>query len=324
MFDLNVLLRDQIQMQLAASSNEGIQAIGSSILEMQVKEKIAAVKGIAPDSIFVERGKNKLLDLFLIAFCEPEKDNIIIFPPNETIYETCAQNHLVEIKKAPLTQAFQPDLDRLQELVDDHTKIIFFSSPHILTGTTIDREAIEIVLNNFEGLVVVDEALINYSRYKSFLPDLVDYPNLVVFQTFSEAWNLAHLNIDMAFAWPDLIQVLNILKPEANIDFSTHHKLSEALATIDVVNANIKETVRLREALRQELAKCSAVKKVYVSDTNFIWVETEQTDFIFDTLKKAGIYVSIYNEETCKNHIRISVGTAEEHEKTIEILSFAN
>ncbi|MGL4596494.1 MAG: aminotransferase class I/II-fold pyridoxal phosphate-dependent enzyme, partial [Bacteroidia bacterium] len=271
-------------------------------------------------SIFLGHGKSQVLDLLLQAICKPETDNIVVFPPTETLYKKRAQIHGIEIREVPLTAVFQPDLDLLQEHVDAHTKIIFFCSPNKSTTNTIDREAIEIILNNFDGLVVVDEACINYSRHKSFIPDLADYANLVVLQTFSEAWNLAHLQVDMAFAWPDLIGVLNAIKPEYNINTPTQELLMEALEKINDVNAAIKETVRVREALRQELARCSVVKKVYSSDTNFILIEVMDALTVIEALQNAAVAALMYGEETCKNHIRIPVGTAEANALVIDVL----
>ncbi len=323
MFNLNTLVSEHIQQFVethAAEASTHAEKGTPDSAQRLLKEKIATIKGIAPASIFLGHGKDQVIDLLLRIVCKPETDNIIIFPPTETAYKTQAQLHAVAVREIALTGAFQPDLDLLQEHVDAHTKIIFFCSPNPSTTNTIDREAIEIVLNNFDGLVVVDEMCINYSRHKSFIPDLADYANLVVLQTFSEAWKLPHLQVDMAFAWPDLISILNTIKPKYNINTPTQERLLDALEKIDDVNAEIKETVRLREQLRKELATCSLVKRVYSSDTNAIWVEVTESLSVFEALRHASIAVSIQNEDNCKNHIRIPVGTVEENALVLDVL----
>ncbi|MBC7904467.1 MAG: aminotransferase class I/II-fold pyridoxal phosphate-dependent enzyme, partial [Gemmatimonadaceae bacterium] len=186
-------------------------------LQWKIKEKIAAIKGIAADHIFLGNGSDECIDLLYRSFCNPGVDNVIICPPTYGMYEVSANINDVEVRKARLLDNFQLDLVHLETLVDSNTKIIWLCSPNNPTGNALDREDIEIVINNFDGLVVLDEAYVNFSRHRSFIPQLADYPNLVVMQTLSKAWGLAGLRMGMAFAGEEIIQIFNRVKPPYNI-----------------------------------------------------------------------------------------------------------
>ena len=222
-FDINNLLRENIKNLVPYSSardefkgeasvflDANENSLGSPLthwynrypdpLQWKVKEKLSAIKGIPPQHIFLGNGSDECIDILYRAFCNPGKDNIIICPPTYGMYEVSAHINDVEVRKARLLDNFQLDLIHLENLADENTKIIWLCSPNNPTGNALNREDIETVLNNFAGLVVIDEAYINFSRYRSFIPHLQEYPNLVVMQTLSKAWGLAGLRLGMAFA----------------------------------------------------------------------------------------------------------------------------
>ena len=178
--------------------------------QKSIKEKLQVVKGIASEHIFLGNGSDECIDLLFRAFCEPGKDNVIICPPTYGMYAVSANINDVEIRKAPLLDDFQLDLVHLENLVDDHTKLIWLCSPNNPTGNCLNRTDIETVLNNFNGLVIIDEAYINFAKQKSFIQELTDYPNLVVLQTFSKAWGLAGLRVGMAFASVSIVEILDL------------------------------------------------------------------------------------------------------------------
>ena len=186
-------------------------------LQLPLKEKISRIKGVPVPNIFLGNGSDEAIDLLFRVFCEPGKDNVILFPPTYGMYEVCAEMNDVAVKKVSLLKNFQLDLESTEAAIDAHTKLIFVCSPNNPTGNSINRNDIEVLLNNFDGLVVIDEAYINYAKQKTFIPELTEYPNLVILQTLSKAWGLAGLRLGMAFAGEPIINYLNKVKYPYNI-----------------------------------------------------------------------------------------------------------
>jgi histidinol-phosphate aminotransferase len=227
----------------------------------------------------------------------------------------------VPVKEVPLLPNFQLDMEAMETAIDEHTKIIFLCSPNNPTGNNLDRDDIEMVLNNFEGIVVIDEAYINYSRFRSFAADLAEYPNLIVMQTFSKAWGLAALRLGMIFASKEIIVLLNKIKPPYNINGATQELALKALDNLDDVNAMIKETVKEREALVKALAQLSIVQNVYPSDANFVLAKIADASGIYQSLKDNGIIVrNRSNVVLCEDCLRITVGTEKENKTLIASL----
>src|SRR5579863_10092082 len=208
--------------------------------QWKVKEAISKIKGVPPQNIFLGNGSDECIDILYRAFCNPGKDNVIINPPTYGMYEVSAHIHDVEVRKASLRNDFQLDLVKLENLIDENTKLIWICSPNNPTANSMSREDIETVLNNFHGLVVIDEAYINFSRHKSFIQELADYPNLVVLQTLSKAWGLAGLRLGMAFASTAIIEVYNKVKPPYNISQATQELVLQALGEVEQVNDMIR------------------------------------------------------------------------------------
>ncbi len=289
--------------------------------QWKLKEVISTVKGIASQHIFLGNGSDECIDLLYRCFCNPGKDNIIICPPTYGMYEVSANINDIEIRKAPLMDDFQLDLVHLETLIDTNTKIIWICSPNNPTGNSINHHDVEMVLNNFDGLVVVDEAYINFARQKSFVGLLTDYPNLVVLQTLSKAWGLAALRLGMAFASEEIITVLNKVKPPYNINQATQDLVLKALEEVGQVNDMIKEIVDMRDALAEVFASLPSVEKVYPSDANFLLVKIKDARKVYQYLLTRGIVVrDRSNVLLCDNCLRITIGTERENTLLVDAL----
>jgi histidinol-phosphate aminotransferase len=290
-------------------------------LQTAVKEKIAQIKGVPPKNIFLGNGSDEAIDLLFRVFCEPGLDNVIILPPTYGMYEVCAEMNNVKLKKIPLTTNFQLNLEAIEEAIDSHTKIIFICSPNNPTGNSINRNDIEVLLNNFDGLVVIDEAYINYAKQKTFITELPEYPNLVVMQTFSKAWGLAGLRLGMAFAGLPIINYLNKVKYPYNINLSTQQLALEALEGINTVNNWVKVTVEQRDWLAEKLVTLTFTETIYPSDANFILVKVKGAVAIYNYLAAKGIIVRDRSRVIlCDDCLRITVGTPEENQQLINEL----
>ncbi|SMC97088.1 histidinol-phosphate transaminase [Pedobacter nyackensis] len=290
-------------------------------LQLDLKDAISKIKGVPIENTFLGNGSDEAIDLLFRAFCEPGKDNVIILPPTYGMYEVSANINNVEIRKVNLLPSFQLDLEGIAEAIDENTKLIFICSPNNPTGNSIIRTDIETVLANFNGLVVIDEAYINYAKQRTFIKELTEYPNLVVLQTFSKAWGLAALRLGMAFAARPVIDVLNKVKPPYNINQATQDIALKALQNIEQVNEWIKITVAERENLSKELATLPIVKKVYPSDANFILVEVENALSTYNSLVDEGIIIRDRSKVTlCEGCLRITVGTPEENVTLLDAL----
>jgi histidinol-phosphate aminotransferase len=344
MFNLNELLRPNIRDLVPYSSardefkgeasvylDANENSLGSPLLkwynrypdplQMAVKEKLTAIKGVRPEHIFLGNGSDECIDVLIRAFCEPGMDNILIVPPTYGMYEVSAHINNVQIKKVPLTPDFQLDLPAMEEAVDDFTKIIFLCSPNNPTGNSLHRGAVEALLNNYFGLVVVDEAYINFSRQRSFLADLQEYPNLVVLQTLSKAWGLAALRVGMAFASKEIIDVMNKVKPPYNINQASQELVLKALDEVEQVNEMIRVLVEERGRLERQLPSLAIVQKVYPSDANFLLVKVRDAKKIYQYLLDKGIVVRDRSSVVlCADCLRITVGTEKENSELIEAL----
>ena len=289
--------------------------------QWKLKEAIRNVKGINTQNIFLGNGSDECIDLLYRCFCNPGKDNIIICPPTYGMYEVSANINDIEIRKAPLMEDFQLDLIHLEHLIDSSTKIIWVCSPNNPTGNSIHHHDIEMLLNNFNGLVVVDEAYINFARQKSFVSLLEEYPNLVVLQTFSKAWGLAALRLGMAFAAADIINILNNVKPPYNINQASQELAIKALEEVGQVNDMIKEIVAMREALSEVFSSLPFVEKVYPSDANFLLVKIKDARKVYEYLLTKGIVVRDRSNVTlCDSCLRITIGTEKENTLLVDAL----
>jgi len=290
--------------------------------QAQLKEQISRIKGVPSQHIFLGNGSDEAIDLLFRAFCEPGLDNVILVPPTYGMYEVSANINNVAVRKVPLSPDFQLDLEGIAEAIDPHTKLIFLCSPNNPTGNSLDREDMETVLANFNGIVVVDEAYINFARQKTFIQELTEYANLVVLQTFSKAWGLAGLRLGMAFASTGIIEVLNKIKPPYNINQATQDLATRALDEIATVNDWIRQTVEERQRLVERLGLVDFVTYIFPSDANFVLVRTKAPTEIYQLLVNQGIIVRDRSSVTlCEGCLRITVGTPHENDRLIEVLN---
>ncbi|MFZ9661018.1 MAG: histidinol-phosphate transaminase [Chitinophagaceae bacterium] len=290
-------------------------------LQLKVKEKLSAIKGVPVDHIFLGNGSDEPIDIVFRAVCTPGVDNIIICPPTYGMYEVSANINDVAIKKVPLTSAFQLDLEAIEHAIDPYTKIIFICSPNNPTGNSLNRQDIEVILNNFDGLVVVDEAYINFSKQRSFTTELNEYPNLVVLQTLSKAWGMAGVRIGMAFASKEIISIMNKIKAPYNISEPAQEQALSALEHLDEVNDMIRLLISERTILENKLAALSIVEKVYPSDTNFLLVKMIDGNKIYQFLSDKGIIVRNRSSvKMCENSLRITIGTPSENLELMKAL----
>ena len=289
--------------------------------QQKLKEKLAFVKQIAANQIFIGNGSDECIDILFRTFCEPGKDNIIICPPTYPMYEVSANINDVQVQNAPLLSDYQLNLAHIEQLVNDQTKIIWICSPNNPTGNSLDRIDIETILNHFNGIVVVDEAYINFSKQKSFVQSLIDYPNLVVLQTLSKAWGLAGLRLGMCFASPQIIGYLNKVKAPYNINIVTQELALQALDEVGQVNDMIKLLVDMRIALAQVIASMPHVIQVFPSDTNFILVKIPKARQLYEYLLSQGIIVRDRSAlELCEDSLRITVGTEQENTLLVDAM----
>lgn len=287
----------------------------------QLKEAIANIKRVDPSMIFLGNGSSECVDLLIRLFCEPGLDHIIVCPPTYSWYERAAQINKVAVKQVPLTPSFQIDLEGLEAAIDPGTKMIFLCSPNNPTGNGLDREDIEMVLNNFDGIVVVDEAYINFSRHRSFLSELKDYPNLVVLQTFSTAWGLAGLRLGMAFASVEIKEALQVLRPSHALSTPVAELAAEALKGLEQLNELTRATVQERHRMKDELSALSVVENVFESEANFILVRVADAKAVHQFLLEKNISVKDCSDVPfCENCLRITIGTSEQNQRLLEVL----
>jgi histidinol-phosphate aminotransferase len=289
--------------------------------QKQLKEKLAFVKQIAANQIFIGNGSDECIDILFRTFCEPGKDNIIICPPTYPMYEVSANINDISVQNAPLLSDYQLNVAHIEQLVNERTKIIWICSPNNPTGNSLDRIDIETILNHFDGIVVIDEAYINFSKQKSFVQSLIDYPNLVVMQTLSKAWGLAGLRLGMCFANPDIIGYMNKVKAPYNINIVSQELALQALEEVGQVNDMIKLLVDMRNALAQVIASMPHVIQVFPSDTNFILVKIPKARKLYEFLMSKGIIVRDRSAlALCEDSLRITVGTEQENTLLVDAM----
>jgi histidinol-phosphate aminotransferase len=344
MFDLNLLIRQNVKKLTPYSSarddfkgeariflDANENSLGSPLTkwynrypdphQLKVKERLSDIKGVPVENIFLGNGSDECIDILQRAFCEPGIDNLIICPPTYGMYEVSANVNNVNIKKVNLTREFQLDLKAIEQAIDENTKMIFLCSPNNPTANSLSHDDIEVILNNYFGLIVIDEAYINFSRQKSFSPQLNEYPNLVVMQTLSKAWGLAALRVGIVLASGEIVAIMNKIKPPYNINQASQELALQALNEVEQVNEMIKEIVKERELLREALVNLSFVQRVYPSDANFLLVKVNNALGIYKMLLDKGIVVRDRSRvELCEGCLRITVGTPEENEVLINIM----
>ena len=290
-------------------------------LQRDLKARICAIKGVSEDSIFFGNGSDEAIDLMFRIFCRPGVDNAVAIEPTYGMYGVCADINDVEYRRVLLDENFQPDADKILAAVDANTKLIFFCSPNNPSGNNIDRGVIEKVLDSFDGIVIVDEAYIDFAGVPSYLQQLSHRPNLIVLQTFSKAWGMAGIRLGMAFAQPQIIDIMNKVKYPYNINQLTQKRAMEEVMQHDRVQEWVNSILRERTRLMDEFAKLDCTLRVYPSDANFFLARVKDAKATYDYLVDCGIIVRNRSKiALCGNSLRVTVGTAPENNALIDAL----
>lgn len=287
----------------------------------KLKAIISQIKNVSIENILLGNGSDEVLDLLIRMFCEPHIDNILILPPTYGMYEVLANVNAVETLKINLSaETFQPDTNAILSAANTNSKLLFICSPNNPSGNNIEGSKIEFLLNNFKGVVIVDEAYVDFSKEESWLSRLNEFPNLVVTQTLSKAYGMAGIRLGMCFASAEIIATLNKIKPPYNINELTQSKAIEGLTNIALVNSQIDCLLTEREVLLKALDEVSFIEKVYPSEANFVMVKVDNANKRYQQLIENGIVIrNRTTQPLCENCLRLTVGTKEENYKMVEI-----
>lgn len=291
-------------------------------LQWKLKEKIAKVKDVDAAKIFLGNGSDEPIDLVVRIFCEPRIDNIVAIDPTYGMYQVCADVNDIEYRKVLLNENFDIDAQKILERTDEKTKLVFLCSPNNPTGNLLNRKEIEKILKAFAGIVIVDEAYIDFASQTTWLNELDKYPNLVILQTFSKAWGLAAVRLGMAFASPEIIRLFNKVKYPYNVNILTQNFVNEELDKLELRKQWIATLLKGRDYLKDELPKLLFVEKIYPTDANFLLVKVSDANGIYKKLADKGVIVRNRNSVSlCAGCLRITVGTDEENKTLIETLN---
>lgn len=337
-FDLNTLIRENIKSLKPYSSardefmgNEGVfldanenpfgtlnRYPGSD--QKDLKTALSKIKGVPVENMFIGNGSDEIIDLIFRIFCNPGIDKALTFTPTFGMFQVAADVNDVALMKVPLTAEFQIDTNDVKPFLnDEQLKMIFICSPNNPTGNCFAKEDIEFILKEFNGIVVIDEAYVDFSDKGSWLKTFQDYPNLIITQTFSKAWALASARIGIAYASTSIIQFLNKVKMPYNISRLNEEAAIAALNDVESFEANKQIILEEKEQLIQELEKIDLIKKIYPSDANFILVEVEDANKTYETLVEQKV-ITRNRHTLVENSIRITVGRPNENEKLIKAL----
>jgi histidinol-phosphate aminotransferase len=279
-----------------------------------LKEKLAEIKQTEVQNIFIGNGSDEVIDLVFRIFCTPGKDKIIICPPTYGMYEVSANINDIEIISIPLNEEFELNVD---EILKTPAKVLFICSPNNPTGNNLKN--IDVLVENFDGIVFIDEAYIDFSEQESWINKINKYPNLIVSQTLSKAWGKAAIRVGTAYAHPSIIAYYNKVKPPYNVSKLNQIEALKTLERIDLFEKNKKSILEQRLLLISELKKLSFVEKIYPTDANFVLIKTHNANAIYDALIQANIVVR-NRHSVVKNCLRITIGEDTENQKLIETL----
>jgi histidinol-phosphate aminotransferase len=288
--------------------------------QKMLKSILSKQKRINENQILLGNGSDEVLDLVFRAFCEPNVDNVITLPPTYGMYGVLANINAIENKEVLLSADFQPNIDDIVKNINANTKIIFLCSPNNPTGNSFDDQAVLTLLKNFNGLVIIDEAYIDFSKNESWLQEINDYPNLVITQTLSKAYAMAGLRVGILYASTEIISILNKIKPPYNINNLSQETAIKKLeqTTLDF---QVKKIISERKKMVESLVSIPFVAKIYPSDANFILIKVDDANKRYNQLIENGIVIRNRSNQTlCENCLRITIGTKEENEKLITVL----
>jgi len=289
--------------------------------QRSLKSILAEQKGLKEENILLGNGSDEVLDLLFRAFCEPKQDNIITLPPTYGMYKVLSNINVVENREVLLTSTFQPNVAEITKEIDDNTKLLFICSPNNPTGNSFSTEIIEELLNSFNGLVIIDEAYIDFSSEESWASRLNRFPNLIVTQTLSKAYGMAGIRLGICIASPEIIAVLNKIKPPYNVNQLTQEKAIERLMDKESVQSEVNAILKERTRLMETLRTVPFVISIYPTDANFILAKVDDATHRYNQLLEKGIVVrNRTTQPLCENTLRFTVGTSEENNSVISAL----
>ncbi|QYA26328.1 histidinol-phosphate transaminase [Gramella sp. MT6] len=339
-FDLNKLIRPNVaKLKPYSSARDEFKTQGAEMIfldanenpndnglnrypdphQAKVKEKLSEIKNVVPSNILLGNGSDEVLDLIFRAFCEPGRDNIISLPPTYGMYKVLADINDIENREVLLNHDFEPDVTAIFEQVSSRTKIIFLCSPNNPSGNSFEANTIEAILKRFNGLVVIDEAYIDFSEKDSWINMLEDFPTLIITQTFSKAFGKAGIRLGVLYASEEIITILNKIKPPYNVNQLTQNESLETLFDLDKIKTQVAGIKSERKLLVEQLLEVNFVSKIYRSDANFLLLEVDNANKRYDQFLEKGIVIrNRSNQPLCENCLRITVGTKEENKKLIK------
>jgi len=289
--------------------------------QRRLKEKIADIKKVAPEQIFLGNGSDEPIDLIIRLFCSPRIDNVVVMPPTYDMYSVSATINDTEVRKVTLTKEYDIDINNVFNTVDEYTKLIFICSPNNPTGNSLNNDSIKRIIQHFEGMVVLDEAYIDFSVNKSLIRYLGESENLIVLQTFSKAWGLAGLRLGLAFGSPYVIKLLNKIKFPYNINQATQQLVEKALESENIKDEMVKKIIDQRKFLERELRSLDIVEKIYPSDANFLLVRFKDAVKVHQFLLENNVIVRNRSKLVlCEQALRITAGTSEENKALLSYL----
>ena len=294
--------------------------------QSKLKEAIAKYKNVKSNQVVIGNGSDELIDLLIRCFCEPKQDNLIICEPTFGMFKVYAQLNNIEVLNAPLVkESFLFDEQLILKTVTTNTKLIFICSPNNPTGTSISIEQLKAIATNFDGIVVVDEAYIDFSKKQSVIELINEYPNIIVLQTFSKAWGLAALRVGVAYSNSSIIDILNKVRPPFNINSNSQELILNSLRKSTIKDTLVESILKQKIYLENELQQLPFVKNITESDANYFLMEVSDANDICNYLLERNILISNRSSLlNCENRIRISVGTEAENKQLITILKQYN
>lgn len=286
-----------------------------------VKQELSKIKGVEVKNILLGNGSDEVLDLIFRAFCEPKQDEVIALPPTYGMYKVLANTNDVTLKNIPLEPNFQPNVNEIIQQQTSNTKLLFLCSPNNPTANSFEAERIESLIKSFNGIVVIDEAYIDFSTQESWVSRLSEFPNLIVTQTLSKAYGLAAIRLGICYASQEIIAVLNKIKPPYNVNKLTQEAALKALQDQDKVNEEIQNIISERDKMISEFKQIGIIKEIFSSDANFVLARVDDGNKRYEQLIQKGIVVrNRSNQVLCDNCLRFTVGTEGENKKLIDTL----
>ncbi len=287
-----------------------------------VKSLLSEIKGIPQKNILLGNGSDEVLDLIYRAFCEPNQDNIITLPPTYGMYSVLANINAITIKSVQLDANFQPKIDEILRIADSNSKLLFLCSPNNPTGNSFEARSIERLIKEFKGIVVIDEAYIDFSNEESWASRLEDFPNIIVTQTLSKAYGMAGIRLGICYASEEIISVLNRIKPPYNVNELTQQKAISQLEKSELTKQQVSNILEERAVLVNNLERVNYISKIYPSDANFVLAKVDDATKRYNQLIEKGIVIrNRTTQPGCENCLRFTIGTPEENKILIDTLN---